>query len=239
MDFKYLDVYKLHEPPEGYRCNYRHVHLDTRLVFDAFPTLARSLLVSVVREPTAHAWSVVRNTEHFCGFSFNETRYAVSQGATNDLDPDDLVALSQRCPKLLQNGAFKYLNFQGQLETPEALADYYDALLVLETLQESLIVLLRASFYPDLDLCDLRWTPQNMNPSRTPRTAEQNRTKLRSERLWKAETSPLDVRLYKAATKKLSRAIATHDRKATQESRPDAAALRALLRDCPESGRAR
>ena len=230
----YADVYRAHEPPGGYRCNVRHLELGPWLL-EAFPTLARSLLVSVAREPVARARSVVRNRESFCGLSFDEDTWLVTHSDGDVNDADELVVLSERCA-LLRDGAFRYLNVGGRLATARAVVDYYDALLVLEDLAASLLVLLYAPYFAGAaPICDFAFETlrSHPEPSRAHRTAAQNQTRDRQERLWRHDVSPTDVELYDLAAQRFDRARRAHDRAARRRGDADAAALGAALAACP------
>jgi len=156
--------YKDREPLSGYRCAYQHVHFGTWL-YAAFPSMAQSLLVSVVREPASWATSVLNNREGFCGHLATDRRKKIPT----------ILELGEVC-ELARRGQYGYLGGGRRffdsvyLRTPADVVDFYDAILVLDRLSASLVALLAARQQRSLldgltafPLCTFRYETLNRN----------------------------------------------------------------------------
>ena len=194
--------YKNHQPVDGYRCAQQHVHFGTWL-YAAFPTMARSLLIAVVREPASWATSLYNNREGFCGRSTAERRRK----------HQDILELADGC-ELLRRGQFGYLGggrrfFDSvHLKTPADVVDFYDAILVLDRLSESFVALLAARPHSSkevlastLPLCTFQY--EHMNQNDDPDYVFFNETTTANYRT----NHHLDVDLYNKANARLDHAI--------------------------------
>ena len=135
---------------------------------------------------------------------------------------------------------FNYLSLDGGLfPDAESLVAYYDAVLVIEALAESLLLLLFAPYFAgEVPLCDFAFSSLRVHPepSRAHRTAAQNASTRRNARSWSKDVSPVDADLYSRAKQQLDRARRVHDRRADRSGAANATALRAALGACPEPG---
>lgn len=202
-----VELYLRQQSSEGYHCQNQHVTLGPWL-FQQFPALQRSLLVSVVREPVSYATSLLDNREGFCGIG-NQTPLERRE------QYGDIVGFAERARcRLRVNGQFQYLGGgqdlfgTGVLETPLDVADAYDALFVIERLAESLIALLylRPDLPPEIPLCAFAFKVHNANAH-----AGHNATVPQVDEKYR-ELAYLDTELYSLAVAKLDIAVAARRR---------------------------
>ena len=154
--------YRHRQPPQGWRCTAQHMVLGPWL-FRSLPSLRSAALVSVVRDPFRRALSLLHNSEGFCSHYIKKT-------PPSQWPAMGVGWLAKSCP-LARDGQLAYLGgiygryphlFKGSgldLNSPTRVAARYDALLVIERLEESLEALLAKKLGLPAHLCRL---PQGM-----------------------------------------------------------------------------
>ena len=187
--------YKARESVGGYHCANQHIVMFDWHWFEAFPSLRTSLLVSVVREPLRHAYSLLHNEQNFCGIKPNSDPYNGS-----------ITAMARKC----YISQYNYLGGGhnlggGVVKSPLELVNKYDVLLVLEQLVDSIIVLL--AMRPDLAIVPsckfaLQDTHRNQNAAANTTAVMHAPDQAEDERGYR-KLSKDDFEVYRLAKRKL------------------------------------